>query len=380
MGKEEEKFRYKIPFSGFLVEKIKKKENENCGITFETFITDSVWSPGNSEKEAGETAKEIIKATYKKRGRIKNLKILPCVEVANLKQEEKMNDVILFNILKNTVGVETIKNFSDNGSKNPDTYPSRMFIQKTVYVLQVLMDTNLYWFVFHIVGPFSKELSDQVREISKKINEYEKEEFNFNKSGLKLVKKINSFFEISEQELKELKITKSEWYEILASLLYLNREDGIKLKNLCKIILEKKDHLKEKKESIEQIIEKYKNRFIIKKLGGNMEHRTKETYEYPFDFKTTVQLHRPSAGLTSSRTGNDTVIVRLEKGTTEGKIRSEAVKKAKLKVAKTYEDLGRATETKIYLGKRIVRKKTIPKTEREEVGCNATALILDYLD
>lgn len=164
----------------------------------------------------------------------------------------------LYKVIVLLLGNEVLENYKED-------YDSRLLIQKAVYMLQEFIGKELYNFSWYISGPYSSSLSRQItEEILDNIDEIQKEANNIEltKRGKEYIKKVQEFFEVDNTQLKQVNLTKADWYELLASMYYLFTRFGISNQDdLEKSIKENKRRFSE--EQVKFVIDEFHRRYCV---------------------------------------------------------------------------------------------------------------------
>ncbi|MPM23019.1 hypothetical protein SDC9_69481 [bioreactor metagenome] len=162
---------------------------------------------------------------------------------------------LLYKLVQEALGKEVIENYEES-------FTNRLLVQKLVYMFQELNQIKRYEYSWYLAGPYSKKLTSQIYNMVLFLDENDKRQWSqlrFSSKGQDYIKKVTDFFKVDEAELKEYNLTKSDWFELMASLYYLKQRDKIKDKDiLVNSLLKAKD--KFRLEQIKFAVDKYGNR------------------------------------------------------------------------------------------------------------------------
>lgn len=102
--------------------------------------------------------------------------------------------------------------------KSKNSLNNRVIIQKKIYLLQE-QDVDLgYCYNWYLKGPYSPSLTSYVYENLDTLKSMEYNGASLNGKVLNKIEKINEF-----QECKPDNLSEADWYELLASLLYIHK-------------------------------------------------------------------------------------------------------------------------------------------------------------
>jgi uncharacterized protein YwgA len=144
-----------------------------------------------------------------------------------------------------------------NGILNTYTedFSSRLMVQKAIYISQEISKKNFGGdFSWYLNGPYSPSLSRIIyKHIIPDLPMLFVSKIELNETGQKLVQSTTTFFEYDYQQLG---LTKSKWYELIASVHYLSKENKTtNAESLTQMLFELKPHFS--KEQIRQAIRIY---------------------------------------------------------------------------------------------------------------------------
>lgn len=106
-----------------------------------------------------------------------------------------------------------------------DSLDDRIIAQKKVFLLQELGINLGYSYNWYIHGPYSPTLTSYLYDNLEFLQEYNFGDYACTNQVLNDINIVNDFGRNIPVGLNEVK-----WYELLASLLYLNRKDGIQIR------------------------------------------------------------------------------------------------------------------------------------------------------
>lgn len=98
-----------------------------------------------------------------------------------------------------------------------DTFEDRLICQKKVYLLQELGTDLGYRYNWYVRGPYSPSLTNYVYTNLDVLRSQDFSEFKLSQDAAKNIALVNSLVAKKKQELDIV-----GWYELLASLLYIN--------------------------------------------------------------------------------------------------------------------------------------------------------------
>lgn len=98
-----------------------------------------------------------------------------------------------------------------------DTFDARLISQKKIYLLQALGTDLGYSYNWYVRGPYSPDLTTYMYE---KLDVLTSEDYSMYEMAEDVIDKIESVNSLDDSRPSGL--TESSWYELLASLLYIN--------------------------------------------------------------------------------------------------------------------------------------------------------------
>lgn len=106
------------------------------------------------------------------------------------------------------------------GGYSNKTLEDRVFIQKTIYLSQLLGLEFLFRFAWHIRGPYSRNLNLFTYDINPNLPKLEEKSKNIKISPFanKIIGKLE---QVLKQRPVSFKNKKSEWFELIASIHFL---------------------------------------------------------------------------------------------------------------------------------------------------------------
>lgn len=124
--------------------------------------------------------------------------------------------------------------------KSKNSLNDRVIIQKKIYLLQE-QDVDLgYCYNWYLKGPYSPSLTSYVYDNLDTLNSMEYNSISLNKEVSSKIEKINKF-----QGCKPDNLSEADWYELLASILYIYKNSNMwsikkDKKNVIKTLIDEK--------------------------------------------------------------------------------------------------------------------------------------------
>jgi len=106
----------------------------------------------------------------------------------------------------------------DLGCFSLDTLSDRLLVQKKIYLAQALGIDFGYRYNWYLKGPYSPELTSAAFDVIPYGVDYVKE-YEFGSEVLRVFEKVNNMADSEDRKKRKMSIT--DWYELLASIHYL---------------------------------------------------------------------------------------------------------------------------------------------------------------
>lgn len=108
--------------------------------------------------------------------------------------------------------------FKNLNIESKNSLDNRVIIQKKIYLLQEQKIDLGYCYNWYLKGPYSPALTSYVYDNLDVLNSMEYEGVSLNSSVMEKIQKVNGLSEDKPENLNE-----ADWYELLASMLYISK-------------------------------------------------------------------------------------------------------------------------------------------------------------
>lgn len=153
---------------------------------------------------------------------------------------------LVYRIITELFGDDAIEKYSRD-------YDMRLLVQKAVFMFQEISGIEGFDYSWYLAGPYAPELTSMMfnsiipAESSIK-NEWRN--LKLTNTGREQISKLKEFFKADTRKLKQNKLTKPDWYELMASCHYIKTRKKI-----------------DKKEELVEALKKAKNRFSNEQIN-----------------------------------------------------------------------------------------------------------------
>lgn len=127
------------------------------------------------------------------------------------------NKELVYKVATEVLGDGIFNSFTED-------YATRLLVQKAIYVFQETTKKDLFGYSWYVAGPYSPKVTDIaynyiIPNIETKKTEWSNLEFS--EQGITRLEKVKSFLEITKSDLDKIGLQKMDFYELMASMLYL---------------------------------------------------------------------------------------------------------------------------------------------------------------
>ncbi|MDA8233684.1 MAG: hypothetical protein M0Z31_02560 [Clostridia bacterium] len=146
-------------------------------------------------------------------------------------------------------------------------YAKRLELQKLIYLFQEISNRSLgFDFSWYLAGPYSKVLTHTVfNNILKNLSDIKQRagEKSFRDDVIDIIDKMKKL--LLEENYEQLGLSRPQWFELLASIVYLNKNSKyINIENLPEELASAKSHFKQEQVKYGiSILEKYVPEVIV---------------------------------------------------------------------------------------------------------------------
>jgi len=101
------------------------------------------------------------------------------------------------------------------------TYEDKIITMKKMYLLKSLGTDLNHTFLWYVRGPFSETLADYLGDNFDMLHHYDFSQYKLADEAEKNIKRVNGLLDDKKQGIRD-----EQWYEVLASLLYISNANS----------------------------------------------------------------------------------------------------------------------------------------------------------